>query len=242
MNYYTKKFEIPYIDINKNFNATPTAILRYLQEMATIHGDMLGVGLSTIHITHIAWILLDWKVKMFKYPKWNEKISITTWPRSFQGLYAFRDYEIKSSTNEILGVATSKWLIFDIEKKRPKKATKEIIGNFQFGEKSVFDDELKKIKEPEQIDCTHKYIVKRMHIDTNGHVNNTWYLDFALEALPEIVYDKEIIDIQISYKKECRLNDELIFEYSNIGSNEHIICIKNNDLSILHTIIKVKTI
>ena len=36
---------------------------------------------------------------------------------------------------------------------------------------------------------TYTHIVERRDLDTYRHVNNLRYLDFALEALPQEVYD-----------------------------------------------------
>ena len=67
-----------------------------------------------------------------------------------------------------------------------------------------------KLKEPETIDREIRYKVQRRDIDINKHVHNLYYLDFAYEALPEEIYENcEFNNIEIMYKKQIKLNNEI---------------------------------
>ena len=70
-------------------------------------------------------------------------------------------------------------------------------------------------------------------------VNNLCYLDFAYETLPEDVYNNlNVSNIEVLYKKEIKYKDTIKCFYTYVD-NKHIITIKNNDLSIIHSIISI---
>ena len=89
------------------------------------------------------------------------------------------------------------------------------------------------------MELNFNYEIQRRDLDTNGHVNNLHYLDFAFETLPEDIYTTcNFENLEIFYKKEIKYK-EIINCYYSLENNEHIITIKNNDDSVLHAIIKL---
>ena len=70
---------------------------------------------------------------------------------------------------------------------------------------------VEKLKEPEISEITFDYIVQRRDVDTNHHVNNLHYLDYAYEALPNDVYiNNDFKNVEIMYKHEAKLGDNII--------------------------------
>ena len=121
--------------------------------------------------------------------------------------FTYRDYEIYDENNELCIIATSKWTLLNIEKRKMVRLTEELIEKYKPEEKSVFlDEKLDKIKIPTKFISNIKYKVIRKDIDLNKHMHNLYYLDLAYEALPEDVYAKRPFDnVRITYKKEIKL-------------------------------------
>lgn len=79
----------------------------------------------------------------------------------------------------------------------------------------------------------------RRDIDINKHVHNLYYLDYANEALPEEIYkDARFDNIEIMYKKQIKLGDEINCYYSK-EEDKNIITIKSKDDKILHAIVEL---
>ncbi len=238
---YSETIKLKYSDIGKTNRFNIKSLIAYLQEIAGSHSSSIGYGLNDIPKTHITWILLDWKVKMFSHPKYNEELTITTWPRILEKFYSYRDFEIKDSNNNLVAIASSKWILINAETGRIERITPKIIESFDIKNKSVFEDNLldEKPKIPNDLKLNFKYKIQRRDIDTNGHVNNLHYIDYALETLPEDVYNSNEFDnIEIHYKKEIKYGDTINCYYS-FDNNKHIITIKSEDNSILHSVIKL---
>lgn len=234
-------FYIGFEDLMKGNKVSNKAILRYLEDIAGIHSNLVGYGLNDIPRIKHSWILLGWKVKLYKRPIYGETIKVKTWSKVIHKFYALRDFQIFSEDGELLGVATSKWIFIDTQKESIAKVTEDVIKIYDSEDTSVFDeDNLGKLKEPEKIDNSCNFLINRSMIDMNNHVHNLYYLDIADEVLPEDIYKtKEFNEFEIMYKKEVKLGDNVKCLYSNI-EDKHIITIKSQDETIVHAIINLK--
>ena len=109
----------------------------------------------------------------------------------------------------------------------------------EFG-KSVFQEELEKIKLPENYESSIIYEVKRKDIDIIGHMHNLYYLDIAYEALPEEIYQKRPFnELRINYKKEIKLGESVRCSYT-YTENKQIVVIQSEDNKTVHAVIELK--
>lgn len=241
MDIYTKKFNINFSDVGESNELTNKGILRLMQEISGIHSDSFGYGVNDTPKTGLVWIILNWKLKVFSRPIWNTEITLKTWAKWEKSIYSCRDIEIYDDKNNIIAIATSKWILFDINKNSIFKPTPQIKEAFPYVDKSVFEGEsIEKLKEPENSSFVTEYTVQRRDIDTNHHVNNLNYLDYAYEALPENVFSSiNFSNVEIMYKREAKLGDKLSIFYSHTENDEYIITIKDKEQKNLHTIIKL---
>lgn len=241
MDIFTKEFNITFSDINENNELSNKGALRIMQEIAGLHSSSLGYGLNDAPQTGYAWLLLNWKLRIFSRPKWEETLTVNTWSKSMNPLFAYRDIEILDSNKTLVAVGSSKWILFDINKKSLIKIPTEVKDKFPSVDKSVFEENfVEKLKEPENSIFSHEYIVQRRDIDTNHHVNNLNYLDYAYEALPENVFSNiSFSNVEIMYKHEAKLGDTLSVFYSHSKEDEYVITIKDKEQKNLHAIIKL---
>lgn len=238
---FTYNYKIKYSDIGTDNKITLKSLVDTLQEAAIAHSDYAGYGVNDIPNTHLAWLLLNWKIEIKSYPILNDTITVKTWPRIFDKLYSYRDFEVYDENNNLIAIASSKWFAIDTENKKIRKLTPEITkayGGTTQKEvfKSTFDE---KIKVPEELKLNFNYTIQRRDLDTNKHVNNLHYIDYALETLDEDIFNHTTFNnIEIIYKKEIKLK-EYINCYYSFEDNKHIVTIKNNDNSFIHAIIKL---
>ena len=235
------EYKTRYNDVGSNNKLTLKALVTTLQQAAISHSEEAGYGVSTIDKTHLAWLLLDWKVQVISFPNSNETLTVKTWPRVFDKLYSYRDFEVFDSNNNLVAIASSKWFAIDTESKKIRKLTPEITT--AYGEtitRSVFENAFnEKIKIPEDLKLNFNYEIQRRDIDTNGHVNNLNYIDFALETLDEDIYNSNTFhNLEVIYKKEIKLHEKINCYYS-FENNKHIITIKSKENETVHAIVKL---
>lgn len=202
---------------------------------------MYGHGANETKNTKIAWILLDWKLEVIKRPRYGQVLHIQTWGRQMKKFFTYRDYEIYDEDGILCAIATSKWALIDIEKRKMERLTEELIEQYKPEEKHVFSElELDKLKMPEKFIANIKYQVTRKDIDINKHMHNLYYLDLAYDILPEEVYAQRPFDrVRIMYKKEIALGDVVDCHYSTSEDGKHMVVIDSKEGNVLHAIIEL---
>lgn len=193
--------------------ATLPAMLNLLQESASLHAKSLGFSKSDFASSgeNISWVLTRMRVKMYKYPKWEETVKIVTWPREGRKITALRDFEIMSASGEILGIAASEWMIIDLASRHVAPIPEGLSSRVNNVRSGVFGEEgfsrlrwdCKEVCEP------LRFRAKKCDIDLNGHVNNVHYAEWFLETLPNgSVCD----ECEIMFKSETLAGDEVLAE------------------------------
>ena len=236
-NEYTVKLS----EIGKNNKATNKTILSYLEDIAGLHSIKAGNGLYDIPKTHTTWLLLEWRLKIINRPKYAEKVKVVTWSREAVKCYAYRDFEIYDEQGNIIALASSKWVLVDIEKGRIIKVESELIEKYHPElTRFAFENEtFEKIREPEMYQYETEYTVRRTDIDVNNHMHNLNYIELANEALPDEIYRGAFFnDVRITYKKEIKLGDTVKCKYA-FRQDKHVVVIKSEDESVLHAIIEM---
>ena len=241
MDKYSSNFQIQFIDAGEENQLTNKGILRLMQETAGQNSNSIGYGLNDIPKTGVAWIILNWKLKVFMRPKWNENIKISTWTKCEKSVFCYRHLKMCDDRNNVIAVASSKWVLFDVNKMSISRVPKEIQDKFPNSDETIFGDDFnEKLKEPDNSSFVYEYKIQRRDIDTNHHVNNLNYLDYAIEALPENVYEESnFSNLEIMYKREVKLGDIISVFYSHTDDDKYVITIKDKKRENTHAIIKM---
>ena len=87
---------------------------------------------------------------------------------------------------------------------------------------------------------TFEDTIQRRDLDTNHHVNNANYVDFAYESLPKDVYENyDFKNMEVTYKHELKLNDTIHGFYSKLENGDTIVTIKNKNTGVVNAIMKL---
>ena len=191
---FEQDFKLTLEDIDKNTYITNKAILQYFENTATYHSDSVGSGMKMVKTTGRTWIVLDWRVKILKRPKYGESLRVRTWSRGIQKFFAFRDYELLNEYGEVLAIGTSRWILRDINTHKMVLLNEEIMKAYESENRKVFEDEeFSKMSEPDSILNEIEYTAMRRDIDFNGHMHNLYHFELAYEILPDDMYENNII-------------------------------------------------
>ena len=204
---YSHNLTINYSDVDENNQVTNKGLLRLLQEVAGIHCGLLGYGVNDTPKTGLAWILLNWKLKVFARPKTNTNLLIKTWTRKKTPLFVYRDFEIYDNAYNLVAIASSKWVLFNVNNKSISRVTDGVNEKYIQVNKEVFPEKFEeKIKEPLNSEFVLDYTVQRRDIDTNHHVNNGQYVRMAMNQI-EL---KPVKELRVEYKKQALLGDVIV--------------------------------
>lgn len=201
--------KVRYSECGEDGKIRLTSIVNYFQDCTSAHSESLGVGVDYLKEKKRAWILNFWQIVVKRYPKAHEEIEITTWPTGFKGVFGPRNFCMKSSDGDMLAYANTLWVYMDVERgmpTRPSQEEKDI-----YGQEPPLEMEYapRKIKVPDEVAVVDTMIVRRYHIDTNGHMNNSQYVQMAAEVLPETFVVNEL---RVEYKKSAIYGDQMVIK------------------------------
>ncbi|MFN1834319.1 acyl-[acyl-carrier-protein] thioesterase [Balneola sp. MJW-20] len=205
---YRESFTIRASEVDLNGKATLASLAGLMQEIAGNHASTMNFDITDLHKQDLTWVLHRLDIRIDRYPEWREEIIIETWPNAGDALRAYRDYRIKSTDGEILGVALSYWMIINIKSRRPSRIPREIL-EIRLGEKDhVLEIKKDRPKPASGSDRHSTFRVRRADLDMNLHVNNARYLEWITETLAEKAATS-IKRADIMFMKESGLGDQI---------------------------------
>jgi len=204
---YEMKGRIRFSEVDQQKRITLPAIINYFQDCSTFQSEVLGVGFKRLESHNKAWILSSWQIIIERWSKFGEQITIATWASDFQGIYGVRNFTMCDAEGNVAAYANSIWVYMDVETGRPCKPGEEQIKMYDM--EPAFDMEYapRKIKLPKECQEGQAFPVRRYHIDTNGHVNNSQYVQMALEVMPEEISPRQV---RVEYKKAAVHGDIIV--------------------------------
>lgn len=169
--------------------ATPVTILTLLEETAADHCLSIGHSLYDLLEKGVGWVLLSGRMVMDRYPAYKEKITIKTWLSELTTFRGIRENLILDEEGKIIGRAKGFWLFFDIKRRRPARIFKEMVEQWTINPKESIQMEKIKIETIEEAIYSNHFSVHRFDMDSNEHVNNLRYLQWAMESIPDEIVD-----------------------------------------------------
>lgn len=227
---------------------TNKSLLSLMENIAGAHSAYCNFTFKDLAKDNLSWIIVSWKLKVFKRPKADETIKIQTWGREHNRLFVIRDFKILNNQDEVCAIASSKWCLVDTLKRKIAKLPdniEEIYHGFRHEsvfESDDFDEETQKsfnkyLKSEEPPIASDKYRIRRFDIDINKHVHNLNYINFAYELLPfDVFIGNELNNLEIMYKKEIKYG-ETIKSFLYHIDDLYIIITRSEDEKILHSIV-----
>ncbi len=172
----------------------------YMQTVAAKHATKLGINFyKNGEKPTYYWILSRVKYEIDTYPRWEDLVSLETYPGGYEKLFAVRLFDLTDEKGELIGRITGDYLLMDAEKGRPvriKGATGPLsVLDFPYEGRKIDKIEVPEVVLREQIRKAYY-----SELDLNGHMNNAHYIRWAVDMLPlEVLKENEIVSLQINY-------------------------------------------
>jgi medium-chain acyl-[acyl-carrier-protein] hydrolase len=217
-------------DVDFNSRLSVFSLFNYFQEIAWEHAAILHFGLENLAEKNLFWVLSRVRVEIDRLPMWTEKITLITYPRGNDGLFAIRDYEIFDSKGIRIIAGSSSWLILDIKSRRPVRLS-ELDFPFITNDRCAIPVNASKVadvkKGPSQVNSLS---VKTSDIDVNLHVNNTRYIEWAYNTFSLAHHkDNQIKVVEVNFLAEGKEDNNLNIEQYQLSEKENSVVIKRID-------------
>ena len=184
--FVTDAYEPRFYEYNNSGCLSFEVMLQMLENTA-LHHTMLAH--DALVNEEAAWVLADWRVDIANRPRRGQKIHVKTWVHGRARSAAMtRDFLAFDDNGEELFRASARYALVDLKTKRLTRIGEELFDAYGVEQEIAFPADAPKLKAPEEYEFAQPIFLRRRDIDYNGHVHNTRYIEFAVEALPEDAY------------------------------------------------------
>lgn len=178
------ELQVPFSGIDPRGNVKFGVLLEMFQEMADVDASKYELSVRQTLSKGITWVLRSYRVDMKRYPDKNDvKLKIKTWHEPYRNLFSLRTFELRAG-DELLGTASTWWVLLDIEKMRPMRLDRS--GIYSADADRILEVLPPDVKIPSvsnaQIEEFWK--VRWQDLDVNGHMNHAVYFSWALDTVP----------------------------------------------------------
>lgn len=201
---YSFKSRVRYSEINKEGILDIPSILNYFQDCSTFQSEHLGVGMDYLKKEKRAWVLNSWQIEFLHDVGMLEDIEIGTWSYGSKGVYGYRNFVLNRENGQRAVNANTIWVFTDMETGMPVKVQPKDVEVYGVEPQIKMADYGRKIKTEGEGQKESEFSVRKYHIDTNGHVNNVKYVQFAMEYLDDM---RKVKVLRAEYKKSARYGD-----------------------------------
>jgi acyl-ACP thioesterase len=216
---YREAFQVRSYETDPQGRLQAPILCQLLQEAATAHAAILGVGVESLIDSGVAWVLSRLQLEVERWPAAEGEIIIETWPEAASRLFTERRFEILDASKRRIGAVSTLWLVLDLERRRPVRLPPQVtdrLGEHELGpEPRRFGD----LVRPDPVELEHEFTVRRSDLDLAEHVNNTSYVEWAIEAVPNEVWSTaDLAELEIHFLSECHHGQTIL---SRSQSVEH---------------------
>lgn len=205
-----EEYKVQFDAVDFKGKITINGLCSYMQIIAANHASLLNVNYyKNSEGPQYYWILSKVKYVIDEYPRWEERVTLETYPGGYEKLYAVRLFDIYNEAGRKIGHIIGDYLLMDPDKKRPVKIKGggEALSFLDF----PYEGEcLTKLKIPEGVLKVEKRKAYYSEMDLNEHMNNGHYIKWVVDMLPlEILRTHEISNFEINYNTSVTYGTEV---------------------------------
>lgn len=220
---YTFQSRIRYSETDETGHLKLEALLNYFQDCSTFHSEDIGLGLGYCKEHHVVWVMSSWQIVVKRYPSMGENVTVGTMPYDFKGFVGYRNFLMKDAEGDMIACANTIWSLLDTESGKPAKPNEQMLRGYALEPKLEMEYAPRKIVIPENCVQGESVPIKKIHLDTNHHVNNGKFVQIAMDSLAESF---PAMQLRAEYKKQVMLGDVLT-PYISAGDGKYVIVLKN---------------
>lgn len=195
-------------DFDARMQWKPSAVLDLFQSAAGVHADSLHIGFSDMLKRDLLWVLVRVRYEVVATPPLYSLIRIRTWPLAPGGLSGKRDYLVTDLEDKVLLRGTSDWVFIHAGTRKLTPARDVYPPDTEYCEERALLTRTGKVPDFAPEGAPFLVTPHYCEEDMNGHVNNTRYADFALNALSP-GEEERIAALQVDFRKEVMPGETL---------------------------------
>ena len=200
---YTQRFTLSDLYLDCFGRLKPSVLFYLIQEVSGKHASMLGASWEALAEKNLFWAIIRHQVELVRLPQAGETITLKTWPMPTTRVAYPRATVAYDERGNVLFRSHAIWVLMDTNTRTmvlPGKSGVEVCGHLEHTELDA-PGSIPKRDLFNHVSRTVGYT----HLDRNGHMNNTYYLDWVADLLDSAFHrEKTLQRLNISYLAEAR--------------------------------------
>jgi medium-chain acyl-[acyl-carrier-protein] hydrolase len=207
---HRQSFRVHSYEVDAAGRLSPRALCAYLQEAAGGDADRAGYTMERLGRDGLVWMIQWMRVEVARYPPRGETLTVTTWARRLDRALAWRDYETLDARGARVAVATSRWAVVDVAARRLVRLP-DFVRRAAVPERApALDRRPAALGAATPAEVERCFEVRRSDLDTVRHVNNTRYVEWALDTVPDPTHEGYVpAAFEIAFRREAVWGDRV---------------------------------
>ena len=202
-----RKITVASFDVYPNSTLKPSALQRYMQQLAREDCDEMGYTYNMMREINMVFVITKLGIDVFKPIFAYDELEVKTYNNRISGVTWEREFEFFRGGEKVIH-ATTQWVVVKFDDRkivRPKMFPCDIPElNIDCG--SI--DLPRSITAENPVDAGER-AVRLSDLDENDHLNNCVYSDIAMDALPYNRKEDYVKNARIIFKHEAKIGDVL---------------------------------
>ena len=164
--------------------------------------------------------MVKMQLVIWQQPRWGDVVTVETWGKRIERLYALRDFAVTSASGTKLVSAAAAWLIVNETTGMPQRWDARSESVPWQPERDELQTNLQKVPQLGDGQQAGTYRVHFSDIDVNRHVNATRYLQWIVDSHSQAHLEAfELASVDLSFLAEALPGDEVaVFSELREGS------------------------
>lgn len=213
---FVEHYQIDAIHLDATGQVSPAVLLHFVQEAAGGHCLELGLDWDSLAKKGLFWAVIRHRLEVTRLPRQGERIRVETWPMPTTRSAFPRAAAGYDEKGQPVFRCTSLWVLMNRETRQmvlPGKSGIDLEG-ITLGSELPAPGSLPP--------CRGEAVATRQvwfsELDKNGHMNNTRYLDWALDLLPaRLRRQQPLREATLCYLSEIRECDRIRLTFEDTG-------------------------
>lgn len=213
-------------DFDRYGHIHPASVLDIFQDIAGDHAEQIGVGFQTMLAQNYLWVIVKSRYRIVKMPQLHQHVRVITWPLAPSRISFQREYRMEALDGTPLILGSSDWVIIDSQTRRFVNIQNIYPTGEPFRTDTVFPEKTKRLPILNAEESGYTLVPTYTDLDQNGHVNNTKYANYILNAIQP---DESTVihSFQMDYHKEIRAGEPLTIYFTR--EDDKILAVGRNE-------------
>ncbi|MBU1171726.1 MAG: hypothetical protein KKD44_19405 [Proteobacteria bacterium] len=226
---FTKELTIRFSETDNRGNFKVVSMFDCFQDVGSEHAALLGLSAPDLLTKNYTWVMLKYNVRIERLPRWNDRVVMKTWRYPHKNLYELREFDILDMDGNMMIRGLSSWVMMNFNSRKPVRLDRFIPKKLMENQSPV-DDEFSRLVSFRDFEYEKQFNVRMQDIDFNNHVNNSVYIGWAAETVPQDIFTTHSLkQVEVNYIDEISYGHKI---YSLIKKDS-----SHDDIAYVHQIL-----